>query len=212
MATIIFSSFITLLTTSYQLYLDYKNDIAIIDGYFELIKESYLESLTTSVWMYDEKQISAQLDGLVEIPDMEHLEIKAGIDHYWSSGSLKSKHKITHRFQLIFKHRNTNYEIGLLSATASLDKVYNRLIGKAFSILITNAVRAFFVSCFILFIFHLMVTRRLVKLSGVVQNIDIEKHPVQIEKSKGKTILTKLTRSSMRLARHSKNYSNHMKR
>ncbi|MCF8114748.1 MAG: PAS domain S-box protein [Desulfotignum sp.] len=186
LATIAFSSFITLLTTSYQLYSDYKNDIAAIDGYFELIKDSYLESLTTSVWMYDEKQISAQLDGLIKIPDMEHLGIKAGDDHFWSSGSLRAKHKITHHFPLVFKHRNKEFEIGMLSATASLDKVYNRLIGKAFSILISNAVRAFFVSCFILFIFHLLVTRRLIRLSRIVENIDIKKYPIEIEIKKSK--------------------------
>ncbi|MCF8077574.1 MAG: PAS domain S-box protein [Desulfotignum sp.] len=185
-ATIIFSSFITLLTTSYQLYSDYKNDIAAIDGYFELIKDSYLESLTTSVWMYDEKQISTQLDGLIKIPDMEHLGIMAGDDHFWSSGSLRSKHKITHHFPLVFKHRNKEFQIGMLSATASLDKVYNRLIGKAFSILISNAVRAFFVSCFILFIFHLLVTRRLIRLSKMVENIDIKKYPIEIESKKSK--------------------------
>lgn len=181
LATIIFSSFITLLTTSYQLYFDYKNNIATIDGYFDLIENSYLESITTSVWMYDEKQISSQLDGLIKIPDMEHLEIKSGDDRFWSSGSLKSKHKITHHFLLVFEHRNKEFEIGKLSATASLDNVYDRLIGKALSILISNAVRAFFVSCFILLIFHLLVTKRLIRLSENLENIDLKKYPIEIE-------------------------------
>ncbi len=185
-ATIIFSSFITLLTTSYQLYFDYKKDIAAIDGYFGLIKDSYIESLTTSVWMYDEKQISSQLDGLIKMPDMEYLEIRASDDHFWSSGSLKSKHKITRHFSLIFEHRNKEFEIGMLSATASLDKVYDRLIGKALSILISNAVRAFFVSCFILLIFHLLVTRRLIRLSENVENIDLKKYPIEIELKESK--------------------------
>ena len=150
-------------------------------GYFTLIGNSYIGSLSRSVWMYDGRQIAAQLDGLIKLPDMEYLEIDAGEGYRWSSGSLKATHTITHDFPLSFQHRNQIFPIGVLKATASLDNVYDRLMGKALTILITNAIRAFFVSGFILLIFQFFVTRRLDELAEHVKKIDLDREPKRIE-------------------------------
>ncbi len=179
-ATIIFSSFITLSATSYQLYADYRQDLKTIHGYFTLIENSYLKSLSRSVWMYDVRQVTTQLDGLIKLPGIEYLEIKAGGDNTWSSGKLQSTRTITRHFPLSFRHKNQTFSIGTLNVTTSLDNVYDRLIGKAFTILVINAIRAFFVSGFILLIFHLFVTRHLVELADFVNNIDLNRIPARI--------------------------------
>ena len=172
-AVVLFSSFITLATTSFQLYRDYRLDLKAIHGYFDLIQGSYIQSLSRSVWMYDSRQIEAQLDGLNKLPDIENLEIQAGEKYNWTSGSLRSTHTISQCFPLTFRHNGRVFPIGTLKATASLDNVYDRLIDKALTILVTNGIRAFLVSGFILLIFHLLVTRHLVELSGRVRELDL---------------------------------------
>ena len=158
-----------------------------INGYFTLIGNSYIGSLSRSVWMYDGRQIAAQLDGLIKLPDMEYLEIDAGEGYRWSAGSLKATHTITRDFPLSFQHRDQVFSIGVLKATASLDNIYDRLIGKALTILITNAIRAFFVSGFILLIFQFFVTRHLDELAGHVKEIDLDRGPKRIELKNKKT-------------------------
>ena len=181
-ATILFSSVITLATTFIQLYTDYHRDLKTIDEYFALIENSYIGSLSRSVWMYDNRQIAAQLDGLTKLPDMEYLAIDAGKGHHWSSGELRSSRTLTHTFPLFFQHQEQIFPIGVLKATASLDNVYRRLIGKALTILITNGVRAFFVSGFILLIFQFFVTRHLVELAHRVRSIDLSRpHKIELE-------------------------------
>jgi PAS domain S-box-containing protein len=179
-ATIIFGFFITLATTSYQLYADYRQDLKTIHGYFTLIQKSYLSSLSRSVWMFDGKQIDAELDGLSKLPGMEALEIQAGQGYRWSSGAVRSKRTIIERFPLTFRHRDRTFSIGTLIATAGLDNVYHRLIDKTLTILATNAIRAFFVSGFILLIFQYLVTRHLVDLADTVARIDFSGTPERI--------------------------------
>ena len=187
-ATIIFSSFITLLTTSYQLYADYRHDLKTIHGYFTLIENSYIESLSTSVWMYDSRQIATQLDGLIKLPDMEYLEIQAGKDYTWSTGTPRSSRTLVREFPLTFRHRGETFPIGTLKATVSLDNVYDRLIGRTLTILLMNGIRAFFVSGFILLVFQHFVTRHLVELAGHVKNFDLSRAPEKISLKRKKRL------------------------
>ena len=179
-STIIFSALITLSTSSYQLYADYRHDLNTIHGYFTLIQNSYARSLSNSVWLYDSQQIATQLDGLSTLPDMEYLEILSGEGYAWSSGSLRSEHTVTQAFPLKYMHMGRTFSIGVLNATASLDNIYDRLIGKAITILVANGVRAFFVSGFILLIFQFFVTRHLVELADRVRKIDLKRAPERI--------------------------------
>ena len=179
-ATILFSSLITLAATVYQLHRDYRHDLKAIHRYFDLIENSYIESLANSVWMYDGRQIVTQLDGLAKFPDLAYLEVRAGDKYTWTSGSPRAKHVITRLFPLRFRHENQVFTIGVLKATASLDNVYARLMGKAAAILIANAVRAFMVSGFILLIFHFLVARHLIELADHVRRIDPDRLPEQI--------------------------------
>lgn len=173
-AIIIFSSLITLVVTSFQLYNDYRRDLKQIKNYFNLISESYIESLTKSVWMYDESQILTVLEGLLKLPDIEYLNIQTDSEYAWSSGYPRSRHVIQKSFPLIFTHQGRKYPIGTLSVTASMDNVYGRLIDKALTILFTNALKTFLVAGFILMIFQFMVTRHLTDLAAYVSRIDIK--------------------------------------
>ncbi|MCF6247733.1 MAG: PAS domain S-box protein [Desulfobacula sp.] len=180
-AIIIFSSFITLLTTAYQLYFDYKNNIKMINENFLLIENSYLESLSTSVWMYDGRQIATQLDGLLKLPDIEHLKIKAGEGSVWTSGTKISMHTIIRVLPVTFLYMGQTHKIGTLEITAGLDNIYDRLIGRAISILSINAILVFCVAGFILFIFHIFVTRHLMELAEHVKNINLKRLPDEIK-------------------------------
>ncbi|MBF0194341.1 MAG: response regulator [Magnetococcales bacterium] len=174
-AVVLMSSFITLTSTSWQLYNDYKHDLTKIEGNFSLIKNSHLKSLINSVWVHDTAQISTQLEGLLSLPDMEKLEIVTDDNKPWSVGKSSSEHIIKQSFVLTYLYRGKHIEIGQLHATVSLDRLYSRLKDKIFTILISNGVKTFLVSGFVLFLFNMLVTRHLQKLALHVSNINIQK-------------------------------------
>ena len=172
-AIVLFSSLITVVTTAIQLYIDYKHDLGRIDGYMELIENGYLKSLVNSVWLYDETQISTQLDGLLRLQDIEYVEIRENQKYTWSAGAHRSNHTVEKNFSLVKNYNGQDYQLGTLRIIASIDDVLQRLIDKFLVILISNAFKTFLVSGFILLIFQRLVTRHLNKLAARVHEIDI---------------------------------------
>ncbi len=187
-AVILFSSLITLITTAIQIYLDYRVDMARVNNYKTLIKQSYLKSITTSVWMFDDGQINTQLNGLLHLPDMEHLEINGNEGYHWSAGSAGSKYFLTKEFPLLYEYKGKNVSIGYLKATITLDGIYAHLLKKALTILAANTVTIFLVAGFILLIFQYSVTRHLNSLSSWLKNLNIGKsfEKFRINRPRGK--------------------------
>lgn len=176
-AIVLFSSFITLITTALQIYMDYNVEIKKINDYETLIKESYLKSISSSVWSYDEIQIDTQLKGILHIPNVEYLEIILTKDKgaRWSVGSVESENTITKEFSLWYNNNIKTINIGVLRAVISLDAVYSGLFIKAIEILISNAIQIFIISGFMLFIVQYLLTRHLYALSCWLRIVDIGK-------------------------------------
>jgi len=172
-ALVLFSSLITLVTTALQLYIDYRVDIRRINNYQVLIRKSYLKSIATSAWLYDEQQIKTQLDGILNLPDIEQVYIHLDEETDWYVGSTASTRNLTHVFPLIYTHKGEDITIGSLEVVVGLENIHARLFSKAFTILAGNAVKTFLVSGFILLIFQYLVTRHLYSLSNWLRGIDL---------------------------------------
>ena len=198
LTVIVFSLFMTVITTSIQLYMDYQRDLRQIDNYFQLIEESYLKSLSISVWMYDEAQIEIQLEGLIKLPDMAYIRIDAGRDHRWTAGRLQTGRVITREFPLMFVHKGKTFSIGHLTSMVSLDAIFHRLMDKALVMLVTNGIWIFCVSGVILFLFQLLVTRHMVHLASHLVQVDFSKPPTafSLKRKKSNNIPDELDRVS----------------
>jgi signal transduction histidine kinase len=173
-ATVLFSSLITLVIVAFQLFMDYRRDIALIDTNIDQIRISHLQSLVNSVWNFDEPQIRNQLEGLQRMPDIEYLGVEAGGETKWSAGRLKSRFSVNRQFPLVHRYRGKDVEIGNLRVVASLDSVYNRLLDEALVILVSNGVKTFLVAGFLLIIFRYLVTRHLETLAGYVRALNLQ--------------------------------------
>ncbi|MGI9491124.1 MAG: PAS domain S-box protein [Geminicoccaceae bacterium] len=171
---VLFSSLITLVATAIQLYIDYKHDLSEIENDFEQIETAHLQTLVHSVWVSDNLQIETQLAGLLRLPDMEYLAVEADGVEQLSVGALESRHVVSRDYPLVYRYRDQDMAIGVLHAVASLDNVYARLINKALLILVSNAIKTFLVSGFILLVFYTLVTRRLHGLSQFVRDLDLD--------------------------------------
>jgi PAS domain S-box-containing protein len=124
-------------------------------------------------WLYDAQQIETQINGLLNLTDMEHVRILLDEGAEWSVGSIVSKNNLTKIFPLIYQHKGKDIKIGILEVVVSLDHIYARLLGKAMTILFGNAVKTFLVSGFTLLIFQYLLTRHLYSLSRWLRDLDI---------------------------------------
>ena len=170
---VVFSSIITLATTSIQIALDYQGEVRGIDQRFDEIRNSNVRSIAQAVWVLDAQQINAQLTGLMNKPDIEFVAVLVNGKISWEAGSQQVKYEVSQFIPLTYTHLGRNMEIGLLEVKASMRGVYNRIINKILVILVSNAIKTFLVAGFLLFFFHYLVTRHLIDLSNYARRLGI---------------------------------------
>jgi diguanylate cyclase (GGDEF)-like protein/PAS domain S-box-containing protein len=168
-AVIVFSSVVTGVTTGVELYLGYREDISDIGDRIESIRKVYLPTLTESVWVAERTQIENQLNGLLNLGDIEYLGIVADGQVQWSAGARASELHMDRSFALERMHRGQNVTIAELQVVASVDNVVRRLWDRLWVMLVSNGIKTFLVTTFVLLIFQAMVGQHLEHISGYLR-------------------------------------------
>jgi len=174
-AVVLFSSFIALAITVAQLYSDYEHDIRKVNPRFEQTANTHLEALITSVWAFDGAQINNILNGMASSPDIELVEISVDGKLKWQTGESGSDRTITKIIPLVKSYRKQNIRVGELKMVAGLDQIYDRLWGKAVSILVANGLKTLLVAGFMLMFVYYMFIRHLHKIVSHVASHELGK-------------------------------------
>lgn len=171
---ILFSSFVTIIITCYQLYTDYKEQAGMVEQRMTQIERSYRDSLGNAIWFLNTKQIESILAGIMKFEDVHFVDvhIKDGDTHYL--GVRRESGNLRH-FSVDVLHtvQDNAVTVGKLSIESNLDGVLERLKKKFWLILISQGLKTFFVSLFILFIIHYLVTRHLRSIANFAAALDI---------------------------------------
>ena len=184
---IFFSSCVTLTATAWQLYMNFKKDLKFIEQRVSQIDEGYGRSLSLGVWYLDIKQIHTLLGGIKELPDIQYLEIKDKKDNIVAFlGEAKKQGVLTREYPLEFlDSQGKSHLLGKFTIIASLSSIYSRLSESVFQILISQTIKTFLVSGFILLVIQHFITRH---LSAVAQYMSLEKlgyleKPIQLQRN-----------------------------
>lgn len=175
---ILFSSLVTLVATAVQLFTDYQRDISVIKSRLADIESSYIASIGASLWNLDVSQLRLQLDGILHLPDVSAVAVyESGADldkplsielgEFSSTNSIGKEYPITRTFN------SSERIIGILKVQASLDDVYARLWDKAIVILLSQGVKTFLVSLFILYVFYRLVAMHLAHIARYLSVYDV---------------------------------------
>ena len=168
---VVFSSFVTLLITTLQLFQKYLDGISEVEGQIKQIEQLSLPAVTENLWNLYEKQIQAQLEDLIQLPDVRYLEIRARGEVIASAGTQSSRNAITETLPLTYILEENKIPLGSLVVVATLDDVYQKLIDQAVIILLSNSLKTALVSLFIFLFFQFLVTKHLSKISNHLQNL-----------------------------------------
>jgi diguanylate cyclase (GGDEF)-like protein/PAS domain S-box-containing protein len=169
LALILFSSAITAVITAVELYLDYRADIRGIDERIESIRKVFLSTLTESVWVAESSHIQTQLDGLLNVGDIEFIGVVSDGETRWSAGARKSVRQIERILPLVRMHRGQDISIGELHVVGSVDNVLARLWSKLVVILVSNGIKTLLVSTFMLLAFQAIVGQHLERIAGYLR-------------------------------------------
>lgn len=182
---ILFSTLVAIFSTAFQLYIDYRRDVQGIYDFFTSIEETSLRPLEASVWILDELQVHLQLEGLINREDIVYAAVEMDGQIVWFRGAPLPTDSISRVFSLQHQVRGRSEEIGRLHVTASLEGIRQRLLQRIIVLLVSNTIKTFLVSGFILLLFRRSITRHLVRLSRHAATIDLAKQrpePIHLER------------------------------
>ena len=179
----LFSTFITITLTGIQIYSDYRNELDIIEKRFVEIEQGYLDSIAQDVWNLDSKQIETSAKGIIQLPDISFVKISPKYLEPITFGQVSS-------FGEKVYSKNLTYDspqnlIGEIEIRADLTPVFNRLKKKLFEVLLTQGVKTFFVTLFMLFIVNFLIIRHLHSMAAHVKELNLESgtfHPLNLSK------------------------------
>ncbi|MDM8517240.1 response regulator [Desulfobacterales bacterium HSG16] len=183
------SGIFTILTSSFQLYMDFRSGKEDIYKTLFIIESSHINSLKNSVWNIDKANINTQLDGIFNLPGIVHIQLTGkNFDDFFRGDIPDPNFQITREYLLhhVDYSSKKKIKIGVMTVTASLENVYTALKDKIVIIIISQAVKTFFVSFFILFLIYTLITRHLERIGKYLINIDINSmaDPLTIDKGK----------------------------
>lgn len=169
---IIFSGFVTLITTAVHFYIDYQSELQLLDRRFAQIEDSYADSIEGALWRLDDEQVSSLVKGVLRLRDIVHIDIIKDETILLELGAPVSGSVINRNFELTFDQNGNTEDLGTLRVTASLDGVYKRLLARIGAILINNAVIVFSVAIFIFFFVQKSISKHLTRISEYAKKIN----------------------------------------
>jgi PAS domain S-box-containing protein len=180
-AVLLFSSVVTLTLTALQLYLDYDRELGLIETRLGEIGRSYTGSLGESLWNLDQNQLKLQLEGILRLPDISAAEVREIAERpdpiRIALGQTSTRSVMTRDYPLNYNVQGTSRPIGVLHVEATLADVYRQLLHRGLVILASQAAKTFLVSLFIIYMFHLLVTRHLVAIAEFVGKYSLGRPP-----------------------------------
>ncbi len=206
---IIFSSVITLTLSSMQLYLEFKSDFNQVAQIESQIKSSYLGGLETAVWGIDNKQLKVLLEGLVALPTVIKASVldESGSEYiYHGSATGKEKHIKKINIKLYSPAETKKHFIATLIVFQSHELAYKNLQKRLLTVLFSNFIKTFLVAFFILYMFHLHVSRHLIDISRYLQKATLINNE---EMTLNRPKQTNKTRDELDILTHSFNKLSH---
>jgi diguanylate cyclase (GGDEF)-like protein len=169
-----------------QLYLDYKDEIKQLEYKLESISTTQLKPISRSLWTNNEAVVLEHIKGIVAMDGITFSEITMGYGKKFTAGDDSRENVISKKFDL--NHAYTDYDreyfTGIGTGTEAFmgtfevyaDKSYaeNKIIAKIFVVLISQAIKTFCLSIFILYILHRLVIRHLDQIAQWLNNFKPE--------------------------------------
>jgi PAS domain S-box-containing protein len=170
---LLISTFLTLVGTGLQLHLDFNRDLKSIYTTFDQIESSHLSAIISSLWVTDNELLQMQLEGILQMPDMQLIEILDGTEILHSAGTPRLESIIEKTIPLNYMYNGKNLHLGNLRIVASMKGVYERITDRFLVILSYQTISIFLLSIFIFFFFYQLVGRHIIALASYTDTIKI---------------------------------------
>jgi PAS domain S-box-containing protein len=185
LGVLLFSSVVTLVLTSVQIYFDYQRGVGVIDKRLDEIRRSYLDSMGDSLWHLDRTQLQLEIDGILRLPDMRAVEVREASTApdalIVTAGARQNDGGLIREIPITYMVDGKSQVIGTLYLEATLQDLYQTLLAQVLIILASQAAKTFLTSYCILFLCHRLITRHLVGIASYVRGYNLQAPPPALQ-------------------------------
>ncbi|MFC1833803.1 ATP-binding protein [Thermodesulfobacteriota bacterium] len=176
---VLWSVFLTVLSSAFQLYSGYRNDLAAVHNNVEYLESNYLKAIGTSSYYVRIDQMKSQLKdalGLKGIAYLEVSELRGSRRHVVAAeGDPDAVKDEVMEFPLSHTDfSGDRFECGTLKVIVDLREIYGQLWKRAAIILVSNAIQIFLVSLFVLLIIHRLLMRHLTATANYARSFGLD--------------------------------------
>jgi signal transduction histidine kinase/CheY-like chemotaxis protein len=185
---IISSSVIGLLAIFLQLHSIFKDDVVALEKRIDQVKVSTLDSITKSLWGFDQDLLTIQVNSLLQVKDV----VKVSVEWNDWNGTKQDLTVHTDTFNIQeFKSRPSQFlvksypliyqdeatptqELGVLTVTASLTSIYDRLWDRALFITLVQGGKTLVIALFIIWLVHALLTSHIRIIADYARNLKLD--------------------------------------
>ncbi|WP_179958292.1 hypothetical protein [Chitinimonas arctica] len=175
---VVFSTFMTMAFTGAQLYSDYKREISQIESKLDEFERINKASITAAMWNFDQRQLNAQLLGLMQMRSIKQVQIRDHLGHVVSHiGTTLEEGEpgiIVRSFSLDYQDDAGAKYIGRVDILYTLDEVFAGVKDHVMLILLNQSITILFISAFILLIFNRLISVPLAQLARQARRMTIQ--------------------------------------
>jgi len=161
------STLVSVFSTIVQLYSSFQYDVELLEQRFKNIEKSYIPSIATSLWDFNEPLVAQQVQGIVDLPDIGLVVVKNDFDYLYEygDGSFTVKKFVEYPIKFEGKH------VGTLQVYGTYHDIYHRLWQQAGFILAAEFIKIFILTFIIIIIVNKIVVRHLVQITHYTQEL-----------------------------------------
>lgn len=185
---IISSSVITLLAIFLQLHSIFKDDVTALERRIDQVQVSTLASITKSLWGFDQDQLKIQVDSVLQVKDVVKVSVKW---NDWNGEAQELLVKADTFNQTEFERRPSQYlirsypllyhddatpeqQLGVLTVTASLNSIYDRLWERALYISFLQGAKTLLIALFVIWLIHSLLTSHIKTIGDYARKLKLE--------------------------------------
>ncbi|GGB48890.1 hypothetical protein GCM10011502_22690 [Oceanisphaera marina] len=165
---------LSLLSTALQLWLDHRQIKQNLNDRLTLIEQSYLDSLTQSLWDLNLPQARLQLESMLDMPHMARLTLTGDAlgEPLLLTHTPDDQGVHEHGFNLIYPSSALGpQQVGRLEVAFSQQSINRQLIERAKTILLGQTLTILAIALCLMLVFQRRVTRHLERMAGHVAQI-----------------------------------------
>ena len=167
------SIFVTILTSSFYLFIELKGDINNIEVKIDEVKDLYLPSITSRLWVADIDSLKLDLGGMLNLQSIEYLAISEQGETVIEMGAHAVNGVINRHYPIVYEYEGRLQEIGELTIGASTDDVYQLFYENALAFILLVAFQTFLVAGLVLLLVSRRVTQHLGTISTFARDLGL---------------------------------------